>query len=356
MSFFWFLLRFGRKFVDLELWILSYICSSKDFIISFWRELTLFINDEKASAFGFWRDVGAGCWAGRRGPLFPRLAWKSCVRDFWALLRGSRDLPRSFSRFSRRGGPDVEGRGSVSAVLLLYRLYIIYYITCWLWFVILKKYVELTWPKIKSRDPIFFTGTQACSRVSGNDRLFPRGSKFGPNPEIPASPVIQLRPRPDDDTQVHHQIMPTAPSCIVLMYSWRSTTLSQRKKLTSSTTNLEWCHVHLRRDSYSTFISRVIWPGKNSMELFFNTKFHFKSTQNHDWATFHRKHPVCQSPAGTQEINQCLVKVYWNELDYSTPGTGVLGQWRKWKNYGDKQLSWWKNHYFSIFDIFSLFS
>ena len=56
--------------------------------------------------------------------------------------------------------------------------------------------MELTRPKIESRDPIFFTGTRSRSRVSGNDRLFPRGSEFGPNPEIPASPVIQLRPRP----------------------------------------------------------------------------------------------------------------------------------------------------------------
>ena len=67
---------------------------------------------------------------------------------------------------------------------------------CWLWFVILKN-VELTRPKIESSDPIFFIGTRARSRVSGNDQLFPRGSKFGPNLEIPASPVIQLRPRPD---------------------------------------------------------------------------------------------------------------------------------------------------------------
>ena len=67
---------------------------------------------------------------------------------------------------------------------------------CWLRFVIFKKYVELTRPKIESHDPIFFTGARAGSRVSGNDRLFPRGSEFGPNPEIPASPVIQLRPRP----------------------------------------------------------------------------------------------------------------------------------------------------------------
>ena len=69
--------------------------------------------------------------------------------------------------------------------------------TCWLWFVISKEYVELTRPKIESRDPIFFTGTQSRSRVSGNDRLFPRGSEFGPNLEIPAGPAIQLRPRPD---------------------------------------------------------------------------------------------------------------------------------------------------------------
>ena len=68
--------------------------------------------------------------------------------------------------------------------------------TNWLWFVISKEYVELTRPKIESRDPIFFTGTRSRSRVSGNDRLFPRGSEFGPNLEIPAGPAIQLRPGP----------------------------------------------------------------------------------------------------------------------------------------------------------------
>ena len=52
--------------------------------------------------------------------------------------------------------------------------------------------MESTRPKIESHDPIFFSGTRARSRVSGNDRLFARGSEFGPNPEIPASPVIQL--------------------------------------------------------------------------------------------------------------------------------------------------------------------
>ena len=70
--------------------------------------------------------------------------------------------------------------------------------TSWLWFVISKEYVELTRPKIESRDPIFFTGTRLRSWVSGNDRLFPRGSEFGPNLEIPAGPAIQLRPGPDN--------------------------------------------------------------------------------------------------------------------------------------------------------------
>ena len=55
--------------------------------------------------------------------------------------------------------------------------------------------------------------------------------------------------------------------------SWGSTTLSPPKKLTSSTANLEWCHVHFIRDSYSTFIRRVIGPSKNSMELFYKAKF-----------------------------------------------------------------------------------
>ena len=72
---------------------------------------------------------------------------------------------------------------------------------CWLWFVISKEYVELTRPKMESRDPIFFTGTRLRSRVFGNDRLFPRGSEFGPNPEIPASPLIQLRPRPANQVE-----------------------------------------------------------------------------------------------------------------------------------------------------------
>ena len=52
--------------------------------------------------------------------------------------------------------------------------------------------MELTRLKIESCDPIFFTGTRARSRVSRNDQLFPCGSEFGPNSEIPASPLDLL--------------------------------------------------------------------------------------------------------------------------------------------------------------------
>ena len=78
--------------------------------------------------------------------------------------------------------------------------------------------------------------------------------------------------------------MPTVLSCID--NSWRSTTL---EKLTSSTANLEWCHVYFIRDSYSTFIRRVVRPSKNSIELFFNAKFDFKSTWNRDSTTSHHR-------------------------------------------------------------------
>ena len=103
----------------------------------------------------------------------------------------------------------------------------------------------------------------------------------------------------------HRSITPkfvttTALSCIANI--WRSTTLSPPKKFTSSTVYLEWCHVHFIRDSYSTFIRRVIGPSKNSMEIFFNAKFDFKSTWNRDWTiSHHTEHPVCQSPAGDAE-------------------------------------------------------
>ena len=101
---------------------------------------------------------------------------------------------------------------------------------CWLWFVISKEYVELTRLKIESRDPIFFTGTRSRSRVSGNDRLFPRGSEFGSNPEIPASPVIQLRPRPvhlisDDSSLKRHtfrfKLIYFCDPIDILSRSWR---------------------------------------------------------------------------------------------------------------------------------------
>ena len=58
-------------------------------------------------------------------------------------------------------------------------------------------FVEVTRPKIESRDLIFFTGTQARSQVSRNDWLLPRGPEFGPESEITGSPGVQTRPQPD---------------------------------------------------------------------------------------------------------------------------------------------------------------
>ena len=130
-------------------------------------------------------------------------------------------------------------------------------------------------------------------------------------------------------------VTPTALSCID--NSWRSTTLSPPKKLTSSTANLEWCHVHFIRDSYSTFIRRVIGPSKNSMELFCKAKFEFKSTWNRDSATSHHKHSVCQSPAGDAEKLTNVWSMYFGTnriIDNWHRCLGVM--WRKRKKYFDK--------------------
>ena len=82
---------------------------------------------------------------------------------------------------------------------------------------------------------------------------------------------------------------PTVPSCKDI--SWRSTTLSLPKKLTSSTANLEWCHVHFMHDLYITFIRQVIGPSKNLHGIIFSTKFDFKYRWNQDWTACHHKHP-----------------------------------------------------------------
>ena len=67
-----------------------------------------------------------------------------------------------------------------------------------------------------------------------------------------SSPVNQNRH--DHRSTTPKFVTPTALLCID--NSWRSTTLSPRKKLTSSTANLEWCHVHFIRDSYSTLSTK----------------------------------------------------------------------------------------------------
>ena len=100
---------------------------------------------------------------------------------------------------------------------------------------------------------------------------------------------------------------------LVYINSWRSrpTILSLPKKFTPSTAILEWCHVHFICDSYTTFIRRVIVPSKNSIELFFNAKFDFKSLSNRDWATYLSPYVSGLAvPCGGQgEINLGGVKV-----------------------------------------------
>ena len=126
-------------------------------------------------------------------------------------------------------------------------------------------------------------------------------------------------------------VTPTALSCID--NSWRSPST----KLTSSTANLEWCHVHFIRDSYSTFIRRVIGPSKNSMELFCKAKFDFKSTWNRDSATSHHKNPVCQSPVGRVEKLTNFWSRYFGTnriIDNWHRCLGVM--WRKQKKYFDE--------------------
>ena len=88
---------------------------------------------------------------------------------------------------------------------------------------------------------------------------------------------------------------------------------------------MEWCHVNFIRDSYITFIRRVIGPSKNSMELYFNTKFDFKSTWNRDWATYHHTHSVCQSPAGDTVKLTMFGQDVLERIGLLTTGTSVLG-------------------------------
>ena len=137
----------------------------------------------------------------------------------------------------------------------------------------------------------------------------------------PAQPKTLLTKAPGHNhrNMTPKSVMPTTPSCIDV--SWRSTTLSLRKKLISSTAILKWCHVHFSSDSY---ICRVIWPSKNLMELFFNAKFNFKYSWNCDWATSHHKHPVCQYAAGYTEKLTNVWSKYLECIGLLVTGTGDL--------------------------------
>ena len=98
----------------------------------------------------------------------------------------------------------------------------------------------------------------------------------------------------DHRSMTPKSVTPTAPSCI------HFNSLSQRQKLTSSTANLKWCHVHFICDSFITRIRRVSWPSKDAIDA----KFDFISTSNHDSTTSHHKHLICQYPTeDTEKLN-----------------------------------------------------
>ena len=65
--------------------------------------------------------------------------------------------------------------------------------------------------------------------------------------------------------------MSTCPSCIDIR--WRGTALSVPKKLTSSTANLEWCHVHFLRDSYITISVEWLDQAKSPWRYVSTEKF-----------------------------------------------------------------------------------
>ena len=73
-----------------------------------------------------------------------------------------------------------------------------------------------------------------------------------------------------------------------------------------------------------TFMRRVIGPSKNFMELFFNAIFEFEATWNHDRATSHHTHPVCQSPAGDPVKLTMFGQGILEQIGLFTTGPGVL--------------------------------
>ena len=124
------------------------------------------------------------------------------------------------------------------------------------------------------------------------------------------------------------------PSCRlphrVLIYSWRSATLTLRKKLTSPTARLEWCHVHFSHDSYSTFIRRVIWQGGRNKA---RTPLYYLWAQN---STLNPHEIVTRLPLtisfrfvsylpgirrNLPMFGQCILE----RIGLLTTGTGILG-------------------------------
>ena len=120
--------------------------------------------------------------------------FQNIVLDSHANLRGKNKAKLdSRANFPRWLPPGLHVKHTGQYFLIKFVRYLMLK-TCWLWFVILRKYVELTRLKIALCDLIFFTGTRACFRVSRNNWSTLRGPKFGAGPEIHADPRVQTRP------------------------------------------------------------------------------------------------------------------------------------------------------------------
>ena len=134
------------------------------------------------------------------------------------------------------------------------------------------------------------------------------------------------------------------------MYSWRSTTLSQRKKLTSSSANMEWCHVYFSCGLCNLSVeksdqARTPW---NYFAMKNSTLNPHKIMTGLPLTINIRGLPVpCP---GHWEINQCLVKYFGTNWIIDNWHWYLGVKWCKWNNYFDNWLKkiWQTDNYYFI--------
>ena len=90
--------------------------------------------------------------------------------------------------------------------------------------------------------------------------------------------------------------------------------------------NLEWCHVHFSRDLYYTFTRRIIWPDKNSMELFLTWNLTFNPHEIVTGLPLTRKLRFVRPLPGTLKLTSVWSMYFGTErIGLLTTGTRVLG-------------------------------